>query len=1183
MKNNHASKTFTASTLTSLLLLSVAQPAGAVTVSQQPLFLTEGVAPNLLVTLDDSGSMAFAYAPDSISGDASNSTNSGSKKRFLSSYYNPMYYNPSVTYRAPKKITYNSGNGLIEVTEYSTTYTKAWIHGYRTTLGNLDLSKDYLPTEDYTSGSTSQTYASHPFKVTTSNSSYRNGAPAYYYTFKTSLSGCDGSNSDEDCYEKVNVSTSEQQNFANWYSFYRTRALATQSAANLAFYTLPDNVRVSWQMLNTCTDIGQASSSNANCKDKSGNSYNNGLKVFANQHRQNFFDWLSDTPASGGTPLRTALQRAGEFLKRTNLGARGAYAQDPGVSVGTLYACRPSYQILMTDGLWNTDSVNVSNYDSTGHTLPDGTSYSSRAPYQDSASNTLADLAFKYWAEDLQPSIDNKLSPYVPYTGTDSYWNPRNDPATWQHMTTFTLGLGLTRQLVNPAWGTNTFDGDYPKLLAGTKTWPSASDNSSQNVYDLWHAAINSRGEFFSVDSPDAMVSAFETILSRIADRESSAAAVSLESAVSRSGNEAYYARFSSNPWYGELVKFDVDANGGLAQAWNARSLLAAKTWTSRTIKMKGTGTSGLADFTWANLSTAQKALLNVNKAGTTDNLGSARVDYIKGSQAKAGTDFFDRQQANILGDIVHSSPVVVGAPDRLPALMDAIGDTSGASNSYAQFATTQASRAKRIYVGANDGMLHGFDNDGQEVFAYVPTAVLPKLNHLTDKAYSGANHQYYVDGTPVVGDVVINGQWRTILVGTLGGGGRSMFALDITNPSSISLLWEFSSSDDGDLGFSFGKPIITRLHSGGWGVLMSNGYSSTNERAALFVLNAANGSVLKKLTVDTGTAGNSVANGLSTPKAVDINGDLVTDYVYAGDLQGNMWRFDLFTANTTPAFSNATNTAASAFRIAFGGKPLYKAQTVAAENQPITAAPTIVRHPTGVGYIVNFGTGKYIESSDSGADISKAMSLYGIWDTQLDGTSASALQGGSALARSKLVQQAYSTAANATFTDAATNTSKNRDYRVLSRNAIQWYTGNNPASGINKYGWYLDLTNGNTLEGELVATDLSERAGILLGTSTIPNQDPCTSGIDRWFFAIDATTGGATTFNVLDTTGNNYVDANDSANGQVVSGIKIPGFGAPGIVGNDVFFNTDGGVQRERIDYGDQATGRQNWRIIEE
>jgi len=1142
---------------------SVAQSvqAAALTIAQEPLFLTEGVAPNLLVTLDDSGSMAYAYAPDGIGG-------THASRRYKSAFYNPMYYNPAATYPPPKKVTFNSTTGQISVTEYSTSFTNAFLNGFKTNLGSVNLSNNFRPVRTYVSTNNYQTLANNPTVDYGSNDN--NGVAAYYYVRDNTLNNCTATNlEDEDCYRRVLVSAAEQQNFANWYSFYRSRALATESAANLAFYTLPDNVRVTWQMLNSCTGIGSG-----NCSGASGTNYNNRLRNFAGQHRANFFDWLADTPASGGTPTRAAQQRAGNFLSNTTV--NGPYAFNPGVQSAPLYACRPSYHILMTDGVWNENTnITVGNVDGTARSLPDGTAYAPRAPYRDGESrdygNTLADLAFLYWAQDANTSIANELKPFIPYKNPDAttqYWDPRNNPATWQNMVTFTLGLGLTRTLTNPAWGGSTYTGDYQALLDGTIEWPLPASNQTQNVYELWHAALNSRGEFFSVDSPEDMVEAFKTILNRIADRETSASAVSLESAVTTAGNEAYYARFSSDNWSGELIKYLVDSNGQLSYQWNARDLLNTKAAGSRNILFNKDG--NLTAFQWANLTTAQQTALNRTAAGVVDTLGSQRLNFIRGVRTGEGTTFRDR--THVLGDIVHSSPVVVATPDRMEGLMNPL--VSSATGTYTQFKIDNLTRPKRIYVGANDGMLHGFDENGQEVFAYVPTSVIPQLNKLTDKGYR-TSHQYYVDGTPVVGDVFIEGEWRTILIGTLRGGGREVFALDVTDPANVSLLWEFSSAQDEDLGFTFTRPVITRLHNGKWGVVLSNGYNSTNDRAALFVLDVANGDVMSKLVVNSG----ATVNGLSSPRTVDINGDLITDYVYAGDLQGNVWRFDMFTANQTPPFQRTDTMPDSNFRIAFSGSPLFVAQN-AVGRQPITAAPSLIRHPNGFGYIVTVGTGKYIENSDSQADTSQPMSLYGIWDLQTDGKSTT---GTPSLGRSNLVEQTMGTEITTTFndTDASGNaTSRSRDLRLLSRNPISWID----ASGnVVKYGWYLDLKEGSTLKGEMVATDMTARSNVLLVATTTPNDDPCSSGIDRWFIALDGFTGGATNFNVLDMSGNNYVNALDSYNGNVVSSVRIPGFGAPAVVGQDAFFNTPNSVQKEVLDFGPASRGRQSWRVLGE
>lgn len=1166
-------KAFSKSGFSAALTIAICSAAQSVsaaglTISQEPLFLTEGVAPNLLVTLDDSGSMAWGYAPDGISGDA-RTNNNASQARFFSSTYNPMYYNPSAVYEIPKTVTFNSATGLTTVGSHATpSFTSAPLDGFNPSLGTrVNLSNNFRATTVYTPGDTSQTLASHPFLV---SGRYDNGTAAYYYVYDGSLCN-NGAITNNACYRRVNVGASEQQNFANWYAFYRTRSLATASAANLAFYTLPENVRVTWQMLNSCTDIGNLTSTA--CRGISNTSYNNALRNFAGSHRQTFFSWLADIRGSGGTPLRGAARRAGEFLKNT--GVNGPFAAEPGVTTAPQYACRPSYHILMTDGVWNGDSgFNVGNVDNTSiAALPDGTAYTPRAPFRDSVSNTVADVAFKYWAEDAQPNIANELKPYIPYknaNATTEYWDARNNPATWQHLVTYTLGLGLTRSLSNPAWAGSTFAGGYENLAAGTTAWPNAGSDSANNVYDLWHAAVNSRGEFFSVDSPEDMVTAFKTILSRIADRDTSASAVSLESAVTSAGNEAYYARFSSDNWSGELIKYDVDSNGALTLDWNARSKLQAQSPGTRNIKINRN--SSLADFTWNNLSAAQQDVLNRNVNGVVDSLGSLRVNFLRGDRSRENTTF--RERTYLLGDIIHSSPVVVGAPDRLAYLMDQAAGTSG-NTSYANFRIANAERPKRIYVGANDGMLHGFDQNGNEVFAYIPTAVIPKLNRLTDKSY-GTTHEFYVDGTPVTGDVFINGAWRTILVGTLRGGGRSVFALDITVPTDVRLLWEFSSTDDTDLGFSFPEPIITKLHNGKWSVILSNGYNSTNDRAALFILDAADGSVSKKITVGA----DNVINGLSTPRAVDINGDLVTDYVYAGDLQGNLWRFDLFDASRSEPFvvNPAAPVSANTFRAAFGARPLFSATNT--NRQPITAAPTIVRHPTGLGHIVSVGTGKYIETTDAQANTSQAMTIYGIWDRQTAGENATTTP---SITRNQLVQQSMETAITATFEDTDSNTSSSREIRLISQNPVVWYVNGNPAEGVSKYGWFLDLKEGSTLKGEMVVTDMSARSNVLFAATTTPNADPCSSGIDRWFMAIDAYTGGATQFNVLDLSGNNYVTAQDSYQGRTVSSVRIPGFGSPAIVGKDAFFNTSDSIQRERLDFGPASRGRQNWRILGE
>lgn len=679
-------KTSLAAALSGAVLLSAQTThAAALSVSQQPLMLIQGVAPNMLVTLDDSGSMAFAYAPDSISG-------YGNYTFFASNSFNPMYFDPNTQYKLPKKLTLV--NGQVQIQDYpAPNFSSAWRNGF-TRSGSINLSNSYKVTIEYGRGYDKE--------------STIKADAAYYYDF-TGSSSCNRTN--QACYTRRYVSTEQRQNFANWYSFYRTRALATQTAANLAFYSLPENARVSWQLLNdsNCNQMGSGSSS--------GNCFSNYLRDFTGQHRVNFFNWLEKLSVNGGTPLRQAMTRAGEFLKKT--GVNGPYAYRPGTQTAPEYSCRGSYHILMTDGLWNNDSANVGNADSTARNLPDGKSYSSQTPYRDGTFDTLADQAFHYWATDARPDIDDNIKPYIPYPDqanpSAEYWNPRNDPATWQHMVTYTLGLGLTTSLTSPRWEGSTFSGGYNDIVAGNLSWPRASNNDSNNVYDLWHAAVNSRGEFFSADSPDQLVAAFQDILNRISGKDLPASRPAISSSLQEddTGDKltrfAYQTSFASDKnWAGDLTRYSLttqDKATVQTKLWSAQSILDAMPngGAGRKIMMAGSGTSGLKEFTWGSLSADQQRQLNrdPDRNDVADTKGQDRVAFLRGDRRKENSDNF-RTRNSILGDIINSSPATVGKAQYLTYLAQPIEP----SGNYSTFAEAQKTRAPRVYVGANDGML---------------------------------------------------------------------------------------------------------------------------------------------------------------------------------------------------------------------------------------------------------------------------------------------------------------------------------------------------------------------------------------------------------------------------------------------------------------------------------------------
>lgn len=1291
------------------LLLTLAAPAAqaaALNLSQQPLFLTNSVGPNLFVTLDNSTSMQMAFVPDAPNRDDAGVVRRS--RRSKSASFNSLYYNPGISYQAPYSITFNSSSKATSKVRLVTSFSSAYINGYRPGLGSVNLSSDYRvswtynpnitssninatrgstygnsalandswsmlaenPSQDFNSGGVYQGVSSRytditalgvllgkgisevingvqvnisdasllarlligpPFAsscsatiantavvtysgitcarevqygylgaissvryIVTANTSLSAsvvGVPAYYYIYDTSLSTCSTVSLDEDgCYKRVFVSENsgpngadERQNFANWYSFYRSRALAAQTATNLALADASENLRLGWQALGT-DDSCVLAAANPNClgvSNRSSQAYDNRLRPFTGAHRAAFFTWLGDVYYNQSTPLLQAVARVGELLKTS--GSNSPYAYDPGNSESPVYGCRASYSLVVTDGIWNSAYAS-SNVDGSAATLPDGQQYAPQAPFQDTTSSTLADLAFLYWRTDAQPGLDNKVPPYNTVTSSEvqgtnmlsPYWNPRNDPATWQHLTGFYVGIGLSSALINPDWDGDTFAGGYAGLAAGTTPWPAAgADNSvnQNNVYDLWHAAINSRGEFFSAENASDLITSLGKVVTRIT--QSTSVGASQTVSPTRVGDTTalftYVPSFSSADWSGDVIKYQ---RTGTTQTriWSAAQQLDGKFATGNT----GFGTrkiymakgGALTDFSWANLNADQRLSLNKNSGGTADTYGSRRVDYVRGDrslEAPGAAPAF-RPRGHILGDIVNSSPVVVDGPNSPIALMNAtVGD-----NSYATFRTTNAARERRIYVGANDGMLHAFNDQGQEVYAFVPSAVIATLNRLTERSYNGGGHQSYVDNTPVVGDVYFNGAWRTVLIGTLRGGGRGIFALDITNPNAPVLLWEKSDADASykDLGFTYAQPVITRLHTGGWGVVVSNGYNSAQDNAVLYVMNVADGSLIKALPATDNVA---APNGLSSPFVADVDGDLIADYAYAGDLHGNLWRFDLIGTSLT------ATAAADNFRVAFGGRPLYTAQASSLAPgttnlvQPITASPAVVAHPSGTGHLVLFGTGKYLEASDALANTSKAMTLYGIWDRQTDGSAASSTP---VLTIASLQQQTLGADQRISYTSSA-GSSVSSTANTLSTTSVS-YDANTATNG--KQGWYLNLP----LNGELVINKPQLFSGTLLMSSLIPSTDACTAGVTTYLYALDPYTGGNNSglFNLGTDTVYGRIQL-DGLLGGIVQFVYGDGsFSMEGTLADAAIYGSDGKAPNGLR--GDlPASRRQTWRVI--
>lgn len=1189
-------------------------------VSQAPLNLVEGVSPNVILTLDESGSMSWGFIPDTSAQPYKDLIGSNNNKRYHANNTNPLAYNPHLVYEIPPAFELNGDSK-----ELTTSFSSAPANGFgvqhSTNNPRVNLATQYRPIYEHRIPLAAPNYANHPNDsnggwTNTSNGRKQNTA-AYYYEFDGDLVHTSGGKwgtdtlckerlgdndaGGENCYRYRKVDQTSaydkdgvrlkhpdgtlvdgRQNFAIWYSFYRSRALATLSAASIAFYDLSSNIRFTWQDLDTCKSFTGTTSGSGSC-------FANSLKPFNAKHRGEFYSWLRNVYFNKGTPLPAAMKRAGEYLKTVTpwkMNPQGGDIDEKGsenTKENTL-ACRPSYHVLMTDGMWNATTENPGSFrsDDTTFTTPSSTkypamSYNKVKPFYDSTTNTLADLAMHYWATDLRPDLDNKVPTFVPFkhdSMADEYWDPRNNPAGWQHMTNFVMGLGLTTSLdkTDIPWAGSTHAGEgYAKLLQGT-SWPKASSGSANNVYDLWHAAINSRGEFYSVDSPEDMVKAFKDILSRIAERQSTATlpaiASSVEEAdpndsesVARFATYLYRSSFDSKDWSGDLEKI----KSYISYEDNKRTEVTETVWkASKELPLHGarkiymassTASNKLKEFNTINADTALKNALNKKPdEGTSDGNWEKRLNFIRGARSEEGGLF--RERSSVLGDFLGSQPVYVAGARYLEGFANKIeGNTK-----YSEFVKQQKSRRAQIYIGGNAGMLHAFDAaTGVEEFAFVPTAVFPHLNRLTDPRYA-ETHRFFVDGTPEVADVYDGQNWRTILVGTLRAGGQGIFALDITNPDEIKLLWELDQNsaafiDKVKPGHSFPRPTIARLHNGRWAVVTGNGYDNGDDsgKAALYIIDAITGELTKSLEVQS--PGSATHNGLSTPKLADFDGDGVADYAYAGDLHGNLWRFDLLGEPTAESIYGGKSGGVDKFKVSYGAKPMFTAESSNNRAQTIMAPPSLVRHPDRQSYLIVFGTGKYYEEGDAGGDLSAAQSIYAIWDKQTKAQDTSALS----ISRDDLLKQSF--IENVVGKNAVAGV--NREARTLSDNEMDWES---------KKGWVLDLKVGESaLTGEMLINDMRVVGTTLLFSTLVPNDDPCAHGAGNWLYAINPFTGGRTVRHVFDTR-----NADPDNKVQVVSGIK---FGGPGGV---PLHSTPSGPEvypGEPINISEM--GRQTWRMV--
>ncbi len=704
------------------------------------------------------------------------------------------------------------------------------------------------------------------------------------------------------------------------------------------------------------------------------------------------------------------------------------------------------------------------------------------------------------------------------------------------------------------------------------------ADPTLQQESVLKDAALAGGGKFFFAEDSKALASALEDTIADIASKVSSSASVVANSSKLDANSAIYQGKYDSADWTGILSMFplglseDVNGNGVLDAGedingngrldvgeigdalWNAAEHIPAFDSTSgrNILTYNFTATPKGVAFTCANLTASQKTALGIIDCANTADIGVWRLNYIRGdwsheeknptrtdadtlrSSDPAVGIFRNRTHLNkktqvkiapdpwLLGDIVNSNPAYVSDENyRYDKLSAADGGTL-----YKQFVTDNATRRKMVYVGANDGMLHGFDatsgiDGGKEILAYIPNAVYNGLNGLSSPSYT---HQYLVDGSPRIADAFIGGAWHTLLVSTTGAGGKAVFALDATNPSSFggsNVLWELSDTQSPNatdlttdttalrgfaknLGYTMPQPSIVKMKDGSWAAVVANGYDSVNNLAVLYIINVQTGNIIA--AIDTKAGGATTPNGLSTPITVDSDGDKIVDAIYAGDLLGNLWKFDV--SSTNP----------SAWVVANGGSPLFIAcsnpSACDTTRQPITGKPQISGVNTKIGQkaktvMVYFGTGKYFETVDNNVTNAQTQTFYGIWDNN------------TTVAKTDLQAQ--------TITDEIVQNGFNM--RATSNNLVSYPT---------QKGWYMDLLKPSTTtsDGERVVSFPLFRGGRITFSTLIPippaGTDICGTGSEgtTWVMKLDAYTGSRSPDTAdgtpWDINGDGVVDAKD-------------------------------------------------------
>jgi type IV pilus assembly protein PilY1 len=796
---------------------------------------------------------------------------------------------------------------------------------------------------------------------------------------------------------------------------------------------------------------------------------------------------INGLSAVANTPLAETYYEITRYMR----GMAPYYNSTPATYTSPIqYRCQKNYGVVITDGLPTFDRTFPSNDPLGGSRLPnwDGVSNDGNNLFGDKEGDTLYLDDIAKFAFDID----------MRSTGTDAAgksWNAVDFPK--QNMNTYTVGF--------------TADNDM-----------------------LSDAASYGQGRYYQATDSTGLNAALSSALSDITSKAGSGGSGVTSGTTLASGTSYFQTSYDPKDWRGTIKSFGFNASGAVntsAVLWTTDTTIVPSA-TAPTYQSWNTTSNAAVALAYGNFSAPQQTTLS--QGLPTGISGSDLLEWSKGTN-KTGL----KVRSVLLGDIINS-PLVLASPTDKTA-SDLSGDTT-----YTAYLTTKAANMNAsLVVNANDGFVNVINSaNGTRRYAYMPSSVLPSLRLIADPNYiNGVSHKFLVDGQVGVYDAQLNSAWKTLAIGGTGAGGKTFYALQLFDASAgnvLRALWEVSAPATAstanafnDLGYAYARPEVARLADGRWAAFIANGYGSNSGVAALYVLDVRDGSLIKKIVIDS----TETTNGLSSVK-LKVNSSNVVQAAYGGDLKGRLWKFDL----------SATST--DSWGVAFSGKPLFT--TAGGATQPITAQPLLADNALG-GKQIFVGTGKFNETADkTNKDL---QAFYSVWDA--DG-------GSGQLTVSSLQAQAVT--------------------GVFSGSSGQFVTTTqNDTTYPGEKGWYLPLVYNNALIGERVINQASLVLGrIVFTTASVDTTDPCSSFGTGKVAELDAFSGKMLNYAVFDTNGDGVVDSSDTISSGVIFTGGIPTLNAIVNGATRKIFNDSSGNITTLVEKGGGGSRRIMWRQIQ-